>query len=106
MSEDDNRVMSDGSPVTDDHREINKETGQQKGYVVLTQADRDKGFVRKMRFSYLHSTCNTVTRMQKEIAETYARDPKFYAQTFCMHCRQHRPLSEFTWDGTEEIVGS
>lgn len=28
--------LTDGSPVTPDHREINPATGQQKGYVVLS----------------------------------------------------------------------
>lgn len=29
-------TLTDGSPVTDDHRELNPVTGQQKGYVVLS----------------------------------------------------------------------
>jgi hypothetical protein len=37
------RVLTDGSPVTDDHREIDPRTGQQKGYVVLTAVERSKG---------------------------------------------------------------
>ena len=35
-------VLTDGSPVTPDHAEINPATGQQKGYVVLTAAERAK----------------------------------------------------------------
>ncbi len=53
MSED-NRVMLDGSPVTEDHREIDPETGMQKGYVVLSDEDRAKGFVRPVRKVYVH----------------------------------------------------
>ena len=41
-----------------------------------------------------------------DIAETYARDPKFYGGTYCVSCRMHRPVAEFTWDGTDQRVGS
>lgn len=50
--------------------------------------------------------CGTVTKMNRTISETYARDPKFYGSTFCVGCGTHLPVSEFTWDGTDELVGS
>lgn len=50
--------------------------------------------------------CNTVTSMGRDIAETYARDPKFYGSTFCMACAGHHPVEEFVWEGTDERVGS
>src|SRR5487761_429990 len=46
------RRLSGGGAVTDDHREINPESGQQKGYIVLTDAERAKGFVRPVRDAY------------------------------------------------------
>ena len=98
-------TLTDGSPVTDDHREI-KSNGQQKGYVVLADEERAKGFVRPFRNSYVHDACGVVTKMGDSIAETYARDPKFYTGTFCAHCQKHFPLEQFKWDGTDEIVGS
>ena len=100
------REMSDGQPETPDHREIDPATGQQKGYVVLSAEERLKGFVRPVRTAYVHATCGAVTKMAQSIAETYAREPTFYDGTFCSKCREHRPLSEFTWDGTAEVVGS
>ncbi len=99
-------TLSDGSPVTSDHREINPDTGMQKAYVVLSQEERDKGFVRPLRDSYVHDKCGAVTRMGTTIAETYARDPKFYSGTFCVSCRAHFPVSEFTWDNSTDKVGS
>lgn len=54
----------------------------------------------------LKSGCGAVTRMSREIAETYARDPAFYGSTFCVGCRAHLPVEEFVWDGTTEGVGS
>lgn len=50
--------------------------------------------------------CGTVTTMHRSIAETYARDPKFYGATFCCGCGKHLPVEEFIWDGTNETVGS
>ena len=49
--------------------------------------------------------CGCATTMGLELAETYARDPKFYGQTYCVHCRMHRPVEEFTWDDGS-VVGS
>ena len=100
------QTLSDGSPVTPNHREINPVTGQQKGYIVLSEEERAKGFVRPVRAVYTHLTCGTETRMGSAIAETYARDPKFYSGTFCAGCRKHFPLTEFVWKGTNEQVGS
>jgi hypothetical protein len=103
------RTLADGSPVTPDHREIDPKTGQQKDYVVLSAEERAKGFVRPVRLSYRHQTCGVVTRMARSIAETYARDPYFYSGTFCVGCRDHFPVGadgEFTWDGTDEKVGT
>jgi len=105
----DNRTLTDGSPVTPDHREINPVTGQQKGYVVLSAEERAKGFVRPVRQSYVHEKCGVVTKMGLALAETYARDPTFYSGTFCVGCRDHFPVGpdgEFVWDGTSEKVGS
>jgi hypothetical protein len=101
------QCLTNGSPVTTEHREIDPETGQQKGYVVLTPEERAKGFVRPVRRTYTHiGGCGNDTTMGISIAETYARDPGFYSGTFCCYCREHRPLNEFVWKGTREQVGS
>jgi hypothetical protein len=52
---DDKRTLVDGSPVTADHLEINPRTGQQKDYVVLSEEERAKGFVRPYRDTYTHN---------------------------------------------------
>lgn len=99
--------LSGGGSVTEDHREINPTTGQQKGYVVLSDAERLKGFVRPLRDAYRHTKCGKITTMSQDIAATYARDPTFYDGTFCTTCRAHFPVGEdgeFTWyenDGSE-----
>lgn len=103
----DARTLTDGSPVTANHRELDPTTGQQRGYVVLSEAERAKGFVRPVRDAYRHAKCGAITTMSRPLAETYARDPFFYSATFCSTCRKHFPVGEdgeFTWyemDGTE-----
>ncbi len=152
-------TLTDGSPVTPDHKDINPATGMQKGYVVLSEAERAKGFVRPVRTKYVHTGkaygkklrsltpeehksfnsdgnggiyddpwiwaeelpegrrqlytekdmekgCGAVTIMNQALAETYARNPRFYGGTFCVGCKAHLPLAEFRWDGTDEVVGS
>ena len=84
--------------------------GQQKGYVVLCDDERLKGFVRPVRRAYVHDKCGTVTTMGQKLAETYARDPAFYSGTFCCGCGNHFPVGasgEFTWDdGSGQKVGT
>lgn len=79
---------------------------QNMAYLVLSQEELDKGFVRPVRTSYVHDKCGTVTTMSGKIAETYAREPKFYGATYCVHCRKHLPVSEFHWVGDGTMVGS
>ena len=78
-------------------------------YLVLSGEERAKGFVRPLRTSYVHAVelggCGASTTMGLAIAETYARDPKFYGATFCCRCSMHRPVGEtgeFVWpDGSK-----
>lgn len=78
---------------------------QQEVYLILSDEERAKGWARPYRDTYKHLTCGNTTTMGRMIAETYARDPKFYGGTYCVHCRMHRPLTEFVWlDGSQ--VGS
>lgn len=79
---------------------------QNDAYLVLSEEERARGFLRPVRRSYVHQTCGSVTTMGVALAETYAAQPKFYGATYCVRCRMHRPVSEFLWDGTDEVVGS
>ena len=90
------------NPATDGH-------GMHTSYWVLSDAERAKGFVRPVRNSYIHSRCGSVTTMGRALAETYARQPDFYGATFCCACGGHYPVGahgEFTWDGSDEKVGT
>lgn len=86
-------------------KEGQKEEGQNECYLVLSEDERAKGFVRPLRNKYTHNSCGVETVIGSAIAETYARDPKFYGSTYCVGCRHHYPVFEFTWsDG--EMLGS
>jgi hypothetical protein len=104
------QTLTDDSPVTPDHRGL-KENGQQKDYVVLSAEERAKGCVRPVRRTYRHIKCGSDTSMSQAIAETYARDPKFYGGTFCVQCGNHFRLMEdgkhqFEWVDDGTAVGS
>lgn len=103
------KTLTDGTQIYPGHREIDPKSGQQKGYVVLAEEERAKGFVRPVRRTYTHLVCGTATTMGQTLAETYARDPHFYSGTFCCGCGKHFPVGdngEFVWDGTDEKVGT
>jgi hypothetical protein len=85
--------------------------GQNEKYLVLSEEERAKGFVRPVRKSYRHLACGSVTTMGQALAETYARDPKFYSGTFCCACADHFPLvtqtgDAFVWTTDDSPVGS
>lgn len=79
--------------------------GMNDVYLVLSDEERAKGFVRPVRQVYVHETCGTETRMGLAIAETYARNPSFYGATYCVGCQKHLPVGErgeFVWlDGSK-----
>lgn len=79
---------------------------QNEVYLVLSEEERGKGFVRPYRDRYKHKSCGTVTRMGRALSETYARNPKFYGYTYCVACMKHLPVGEFVWDVDGETVGS
>lgn len=70
-------TLADGSPVTSDHREINPDTGQQKGYVVLSEEERAKGFVRPLRNSYMHMGHHPKNSLRGLTPEEHERYDKF-----------------------------
>jgi hypothetical protein len=76
-------------------------------YLVLSEDERAKGFVRPLRRAYVHTDgCGALTTMGLALCETYARDPAFYGSTYCVGCQMHRPVAEFRWDEDGQVVGS
>lgn len=87
------------------HGADDEPVAQAQTYLVLSEEERKRGFVRPLRSTYIHETCGAPTTMSGDIAETYAREPHFYGATYCVRCRMHRPVGEdgeFVWsDGTK-----
>ena len=85
-----------------------KPDGMQASYLVLPEKTRVE-FVRPVRHTYIHGKCGTATTMNEAIAETYAKDPKFYGATYCVSCGFHYPVGEsgdFVWADTDIKVGT
>ena len=82
---------------------IKEDDGMNKKYLVLSEEERAKGFVRPVRRTYIHEKCGTATTMGQALSETYARDPSFYGATFCVACKAHFPVGEFHWDDDQKV---
>ena len=92
------------------------ETGQHEIYLVLSEEERDKGFVRPVRDSYVHvgryRNYAGIDKMltedeQKEMMKEYPH-PEPYVAVLGINGSdgKHLPVDEFIWDGTDENVGS
>lgn len=51
---DEQKTTTSGRPITEETTQIDPRTGMQKDYIVLTEEERAKGFVRPLRTSYRH----------------------------------------------------
>lgn len=80
---------------------------QAEAYLVLSEEELAKGFVRPYRDTYVHAVegCGSRTTMKHPIAETYATRPNFYGATYCVRCQRHRPVDEFLWIEKDDTVG-
>jgi hypothetical protein len=79
---------------------------QSEVYLVLSDEELARGYVRPYRDKYRHAKCGTETRMGEKLSATYARQPSFYGATYCVACQAHFPVSEFTWVKDGQTVGS
>lgn len=102
-------ITSDPNDPALTHGVDSKPVPQASKYLVLSDWERSRGFIRPIRRTYRHLKCGTTTTMSEEIARTYAKDPMFYGATYCVHCRMHKPVGadgEFVWNGTDLKVGT
>lgn len=107
-----NHITDDPNDPRLSHGSDTEPTVMAETYLVLSEEERAKGFVRPLRRSYIHARpvdgppCGVVTRMGAALCETYAREPSFYGSTWCVGCSMHRPVAEFDWDEDGQRVGS
>lgn len=96
------KTLADGTQIYPTHREITA-SGMQRGYVVLAEEERAKGFIRPFRDSYIHTKCGGLTTMARSIAETYARNPNSTAALFVLAVALIFPLGKAAnFYGTEQ----
>ena len=103
------------TPLTTDRNDpdlkVLESDGQQKSYLILSEEERAKGFVRPVYRQYTHKKCGGLTKMGLALCETYARNPNFYTGTYCAICGTYFDLIDetgeraFIWDGTNLGVG-
>lgn len=79
------------------HGTDEKPRPQAEVYLVLSDDEILKGYVKPYRDTYRHHECGSETRMPVDTARTYARDPWFYGGTYCVRCGMHKDLGEFSW---------
>lgn len=99
-------LTSDRNDPRLSHGHDDEPTTMAEVYLVLSDEELAKGFIRPVRRSYIHQTCGSLTRMNERLAETYAREPGFYGSTWCVSCQMHRPVGingEFTWEDGSKV---
>jgi hypothetical protein len=81
--------------------DIKDAKGNHVGGRYVTQSE----FQRYKKTGFLGG-CGGETKMNRAISETYATNPSFYGSTYCVHCKMHLPVAEFTWTEDGKVVGS
>lgn len=77
-----------------------------KATYILTDKERDRGYVRPVRQTYTHKKCGKDTMLAIALAQGFAGDLSFLREAYCTTCGKHFPVSDFLWEETEEEVGS
>lgn len=104
MAETPRTTLTDGSPVTDDHREIienGPRKGQQKGYVVLSEEERAKGFVRPVRRSYRHVGRKPPANLRELTEEEHQRHDQYGYVKFEEYGPERSPVTGRYWTQAE-----
>lgn len=98
--------MSEAGVTTDrndDCIKLIRPDGMQECYLVLPEEERTAGHIRPLRLTYRHVVCGHTTSMGLAIAETYAKNPKFYGGTYCYFCGTHFDLKKWITSETEPM---
>lgn len=90
--------MTDDPPPEDFDYGERKEDGQFENHPTTDEGP----FVQPVREKYVHEECGAVTEMQRDLAESVARDPDQYGKTFCANCGEYVPVGDVHWKGGGE----
>lgn len=95
-------TLTDGSEIKEGFDIINPLTGMQKDYIVLSKEERDKGFIRPLRYSYIHvglkNPKNNLRDLTEEEKEKYN---KFNYVKFEEYGEEESPVTGRYWTQKE-----
>ncbi len=83
--------------VGSDWEIVNPKTGIPVDLPVLPEAERRPPWQRPLRMAYKHLPCERAMAMPHGAAETFAKQPDFYARFWCKGCGALLPVAEFVW---------
>lgn len=96
------RVLADGSPEVPGYERINPATGMQREYVVLSEEERAKGFVRPVRRSYKHVGAGGPKRPLRDLTpEEHERFDRFGYAKFEAYPESESPVTGKFWTEKE-----
>lgn len=85
--------MTDDPPPEDFDYGERKDDGQFENHPTTDEGP----FVQLVRRRYVHDECGAVTKMNRKVAESVARDPNQYGKTFCANCGKYVPVEDVHW---------
>lgn len=83
----------DGPPPDDFDYGERLEDGQYENHPTTDEGE----FVQPVRKNYVHEECDGTTEMNRDLAESVARDPTQYSKTFCANCGDYVPIDDVHW---------
>lgn len=79
-------------------------TKQYKKTLVHHESERTPAkFVNQLRNKFRHLKCHQMSTVATSVAETLARDPKFYKELFCGTCQVYVPITELVWFDKKKV---
>ena len=90
------------------HQVKEKKTYEQYSPNAVFVADHQKeqGYIRPLRYTCFHVSCQGTTTMTPEVASAFATNPQFHRSTYCCKCAQQFPVSQFLWSGSDTVLGT
>lgn len=73
----------------------------------LSEAEKAAGYVRPLRYTYMHEVCENLAFLSPEQAQLFARNPKFLGSLYCRKCERSCSVDEFVWcNGVKTRMGT
>jgi len=70
----------------------------------LRDSEKAAGLIRPLRNVHRHMVCGNISKIELDLAVLLAKNPRAFTGLRCLYCG-FRPITEFCWDGGNELVG-